>query len=235
MKLNTIKLLTLVYFLFFLWSCGSENEENNTETQEDTISENTEDKVTSKEIPTENPNIIKNVQYLDDLLQYDSEAELIEALGKENVTRGLEYAPEGLGEYPVTKISEGTPAEITITWKDEENFTELSSIYMRGDTENGWKTKSGLYLGMPVSEIVALNGTDITFSGFAWDYAGFVNFQEGNLADESNTFIRLDLPMEAYDEGEKYNELLGDVPLSSDMQLVQEAEPIIVELGVGNL
>lgn len=237
MTYKTIKLLTLILFLFFLWSCGGGTNESNKETQEDTTTEETaeEDGVTSRDMTDKEIEDGAEFQYLDDFLQYNSEAELIEVLGEEKVTKGIEYAPEGLGEFPVTKIYEGTTAEITITWKDEDNFTELASIYMRGDTENGWQTKNGLYLGMPVSEIVELNGTDITFTGFAWDYAGFVDFQGGNLADDSNAFIVLDLPTEAYAEESKYNDLMGDVQLSSDMNLVQEAQPIVVELGVGNL
>jgi len=233
MLYKTNKFFIAVLFTFFLISCGQE-ESNTSESQEDTTS--TSEETTSPEEETTKENEEQKVTFLDDIVQYDSEKELIEVFGEENVTRGKETGPEGMSEYLVSKIFEGTPNELVITWEDTENFQKMTGVTTYGAVANQWKTKNGLALGMPVSEIVELNGKDISFSGFGWDYAGFVNFQKGSLADESKTYIRVDLSPETYENmPEEYNGLLGDITLSSDAELVKKANPIIVELGISKL
>lgn len=45
-----------------------------------------------------------------------------------------------------------------------------------------WKTKEGITVGSILADVVKVNGKDIIFWGFGWDYGGTVtNWNGGNL------------------------------------------------------
>lgn len=226
MKKNN--LLFIVAFIFLLWSCGNK-ETSSTEKQEDTT-ENANDNHTEEN--DEQAEVSEELSILEDLLKYNSEVELMDKFGKENVTRSIDYLPEGMGEYSVTKMYEGTPDEVIINWEDTTKFEKISFVEIKGSEANKWSTSEGLKLGMGLDELVKINEKAVEFSGFGWDYAGFVQFKEGKL-ENKKIGVRLDLPKEKYENPDKYNALMGDTMLSSDTDLVKEANPIIISISAG--
>lgn len=225
--MNKSNFLWMLGLTLLLWNCGS-NEKTTTEKQSETaetLAENEEKMTKESKVSDEEP-------VLEDLLAYKSEKELIEKFGKENVRRSIDYLPEGMGEYPVTKMYEGTPDEVIINWKDTTKFENISFVEVNGTTENKWTTTDGVSLGMGLNELVKINEKAVEFSGFGWDYGGFVQFKGGKL-DEKGIGVRLDLSQEQYDNLEVYNALMGDISVSSDAKVAKEANPIITSISVG--
>jgi len=54
-----------------------------------------------------------------------------------------------------------------------------------------WKTKSGLYLGMTLSEVQVINAKNFTLSGFNWSHGGSVVSWEGGKLTGDSTLSHL--------------------------------------------
>ena len=105
-----------------------------------------------------------------------------------NIKEDTGMFEEGTEERPYTTLYEGTPDEIQITWANDER-TKINDI--RFSEEGKWKSKSGLKIGASYEELNRLNGKEISFYGFGWDYSGAVEWNEGKL-DNSNIFVFLE-------------------------------------------
>lgn len=216
--------------LSFLFACGKSTDESNKLSQDgisakDSIeTQNANPDVTAEEDPVEEAAL-----FLEDLFNYDSEAKLIETFGADNVSRGIDYLPEGLGQYPVSILYEGSDKAVQFTWKDTTSFERLESVFIEGQ-QGQWKTQKGLRLGMNTDEIAQLNGKNIRFSGFGWDYAGFVQLDGGKL-DDKKTTLRLSLPAN-FNGGQAYDAIYGDVLLNNETPLVRKAKPILTNIEI---
>lgn len=222
-------ILFLGLFVFLITSCdapSSGSEEQGT----DSVQAVTDTEALPQEEEAE-PAEEENLP-LESLLKYGSEQELIEKFGQENVQRSVGYLPEGLGEFPVTSLYKGTPKEVSVEWEDTVGFTQVFHVTIAG-TENEWKSKAGVYLGMGINELTELNGGQaVKFSGFGWDYGGYANLDENSPIKEGVS-LRFDLSPETYENmPEEYNGLMGDIELSSDMELVKKANPVVVSIQV---
>lgn len=94
---------------------------------------------------------------------------------------------EGTGERPYTTLYSGTPDEIQITWADNAR----TKIYDIRFTEEGrWRSNTGIKVGTTYEELNRINGKEISFYGFGWDYSGAVIWNDGKLED-SKVFVFL--------------------------------------------
>jgi hypothetical protein len=135
--------------------------------------------------------------------------------GATNVLNERVCGPECIDSIDVTKIYAGTAKEIKVYWQDSAYHKKIGMLesYAEGSP---YHTASGLKIGSSLKDILLLNGKQITFSGFGWDYGGYIqSFSSGTL-EKSPIHFRLDL-ME--DSG---TELLGDIELNSNMPAVQK-------------
>ena len=87
---------------------------------------------------------------------------------------------EGTVERAYTILYPDTPNELHITWKDESR-TEIHDI--RFDVAGDWKSAKGVTIGTTYEELNRLNGKEISFYGFGWDYSGAVIWNNGELED----------------------------------------------------
>lgn len=162
----------------------------------------------------------------DSLLGFDSEAQLIEAYGKDNVVRELRYCPEGLCDYDASILFKGTAAEVEFMWKDDSvNFNTLMAIETYG-TKPIWKTKSGIGIGTTVKELEKMNGKPFRFAGFGWDYGGTTFLEDGKLKD-AGVWITLGVDDNPHPDADS---LLGDSDFTTDMPLVQKVNPIVTAM-----
>src|SRR5690606_33480798 len=94
---------------------------------------------------------------------------------------------EGTEERAFTTLYSGTPDEVQITWADANR----SKVYDIRFTEAGkWKSQTGITIGTSYEELNRLNGKQISFYGFGWDYSGAVMWNDGKLED-SKIFVLL--------------------------------------------
>ncbi len=72
------------------------------------------------------------------------------------------------------------------------------------------ESETGLKIGTTLEELVAMNGASITFSGFDWDYGGYVReWNDGKLGNGDIVSLRL-----GYDY--KENEMVPDSVIGED-------------------
>lgn len=163
---------------------------------------------------------------LNNLLDFDSEAALKEVFG-DDIQRSTGYYPEGLGEYTTTTLFGGTDNEVVFKWSDDTlNFNQLETITIN-KANSAWQTKDSIRIGTKLKTLELINQKPFTFLGFGWDYAGAVQWQSGTL-ETSNTSVRLDLAQGS--SPSDFLELLGDTQVSSDTELAQKANPVVVEI-----
>ncbi len=217
-------LITLIPFLVvFNYSCSE------TTSKEETPKHQEEHEHSTKLTNSEEHNTTDEASkyLLDNLLSYNSEAELIEKFGKDNVTRNTQYYPEGMGEYISTALYEGTPNEVIFSWSDDTlNFEGLLTV-MVSRQNSLWTTQKGLRIGTSLKELEKINGKAFNFFGFEWDYAGTVDWNDGIL-DDRKTFCTLTY---IYDYGnpdivlpEEYKALVGDHEISSSDENAQAVD-----------
>jgi len=61
----------------------------------------------------------------------------------------------------------------------------IVDVTIKGESAD-WKTKSGLYLGMTLSEVQVINAKNFTLSGFNWSHGGsVVSWDGGKLTGDS--------------------------------------------------
>lgn len=135
--------------------------------------------------------------------------------GNDNVKDERICGPECIDSIDVTKIHPATSKEIIVYWKDSAYHNTISMLMTHAEG-SPYHTATGLKIGSPLKDVLQLNGKKITFSGFGWDYGGYVQSYNNGTLEKSPIHFRFDL-ME--DSG---TELLGDVELNTDMPAVQK-------------
>lgn len=135
--------------------------------------------------------------------------------GAANVKNERICGPECIDSIDVTKIYAETPREIIVYWKDSAYHKSIGMMESDGEG-SPYHTATGLKTGSSLRDILSLNGKKITFSGFGWDYGGYIQSYNNGALEKSSIHFRLDL-ME--DDG---TELLGDTELNTDMPAVQK-------------
>ncbi len=170
----------------------------------------------------------KNEFVLDNLLQYNSEAELKKDF-KGQVKRATGYYPEGMGEFTKTVLFPGTKNEVEFIWKDDSlHFNQLLEIKVFKDSTN-WKTKDGITIGTDLRTLEKLNKKPFLFYGFEWDYGGMTSWDNGYLVNR-NMAVSLALP-ETVDFAD-YEKLLGDSQFKSSSKIAQKVNPTVSELSL---
>jgi hypothetical protein len=181
---------------------------------------------TQKETLVEsNVQAVDHTFVLDSLLNYDSEQELINRFGNENIGRDTAWYPEGMGMYMVTLLYPGTPNEVTFSWLDSASYMGLDEIRVLSDSSQ-WNTR-GVMIGTTLTELIQLNGGHFTFSGFDWDYGGFTNWgDDGNLRGVT---VRLKSSEEMMAQ-EQLDSLIGDRTVFSKSTAARLNNPVVSEI-----
>ncbi len=136
--------------------------------------------------------------------------------GAANVKDERICGPECIDSLDVTIIYPETSKEIIVHWKDSLYHKKIVYIETSGE-EGPYRTPTGLKIGTTLRELLKLNGQKITFSGFGWDYGGYIQSYNNGTLEKSGVHFRLDLFSHSDD-----NSLLGDMELNTDMATVQK-------------
>ncbi|NBT85969.1 MAG: hypothetical protein EBT45_05680 [Alphaproteobacteria bacterium] len=68
--------------------------------------------------------------------------------------------------------------------------TNIVDVTIKGESAD-WKTNSGLYLGMTLTEVQTINAKNFTLSGFNWSHGGSVVSWEGGKLTGDSTLSHL--------------------------------------------
>lgn len=141
---------------------------------------------------------------------------LKKTFGDANIKDETICGPECVDSIDVTFVYPNTNRAATIYWKDNMYHKEIGMIEA-DDPKSPYHTASGLRVGSTLRDILKIHPGKISFSGFGWDYGGFI----GSFSDTSkisrNLGFRLDLAEHGGQDG-----LYGDRDLHTEMPLVQK-------------
>jgi hypothetical protein len=102
-----------------------------------------------------------------------------EIYGKQFVTSGIIYGSEGM-EFRGFYLFKNSPLELQCILSESDSTIETIRISEPG---GNWATEEGIKLGTTLDELVKLNGKPIEFSGFGWDYGGYIySYGSGKLS-----------------------------------------------------
>ncbi len=135
-------------------------------------------------------------------------------------------ASECMDSIDVTFLHTGSKKAITIYWRDSAYHKNISSVEA-ADTASPYYTSAGLHMGSTLNDVLKINGKKLGFSGFGWDYGGFVGFYNGGALEKSALSLQLDYAQHPGDEG-----LYGDRELNTDMPLVKKNLDKIIVTGM---
>jgi hypothetical protein len=193
--------------------------------------------------PENNPvNETKDGEWLlNDLLNFADMNAVKEKFGEKNAIIDTLWGPEGMFAIG-TKLFPGTRNEVEIMWSDTLKYAGMFQVltYARHDQEtyelifdSQWKTREGVYLGMPLEELVKLNGKPVKFLGFDWDYGGGVVSFENGVLEASNLSIGLSYDMEPEAINESgFASIIGDTEITTENNDLSEFKIKVVRLGV---
>lgn len=122
--------------------------------------------------------------------------ELEARFGKANVREETFDGAEGIGTYPALVVFADDPHKRLELVQDADN-PDAPILELRVPaTDSNWHDASGLRPGMTLAELVALNGTPVSFYGLDWDYGGTIqDWHGGTLANpvDAKVFHRVSL------------------------------------------
>jgi hypothetical protein len=153
-----------------------------------------------------------DIHYAEDLLQLNSHEYIVALFGTTNVKKDVFY----FSEKEANKCSilfPNTSNQVTFVWNDEENCQGISFLILGGAANesgnvaifNGnqfhkWRSKQGIYLGMPLRELQSLNEKPIQFYGWETEQPGFVVSKSGGRINFKSLGIQLQC-LECYKDG----------------------------------
>jgi hypothetical protein len=192
MKIISICLLALPFF-----SCNEREKDNPEQTPANTD---------SLLITETNWGMIRQNMGLEDLR---------ELFGGNEVKDSTIYGPEGMDTLQVTFLLSGKPGEIIVNWRDSFYHQKISFIEAYNPA-SPYHTERGLKIGSSLKELLAANGKQINFTGFGWDYGGYIMSYNGGKLDSADILFTLS-GFEEMPDG-----LYGDSELNTSDSLVQK-------------
>lgn len=160
-----------------------------------------------------------------------TEVDVKAAFGAENVVYTQVDGPEGSTWDATVVFPDDDSRRIEIFWNDEAaRKGPRASFY----TPSAWVGPLGLANGLKLSEVEAINGAPFDIAGFGWDYGGSASFPDGALAAvDGDCIIGANFDLQEYPEDGRFDDLMGDRQLKSDLPLMRKADPVLVEWWIG--
>lgn len=162
-----------------------------------------------------------------------SHAALVKAFGEENVVYKTIDRPQG-STGMATFLFEKDPARaLIVEWRDEA--ARAKPIYFGISNPSKWVGPLGIRIGAGIAEVEKINGKVFRLNGFGWDLGGNAQFDRkdgklGNLPGGCQYGFTFEPTAEGLPLGGKYRALNGNRDLFSNMQLLREVKPALVEI-----
>ena len=137
------------------------------------------------------------------------------AYGVGNVKDERICGPECADSIDVTRVYPEKNNEFTVYWKDSLYHKSIAFIetYL---PDGPYHTDKGLKIGSSLEDLLKINGKQIIFSGFDWDYGGSI--QDYGMGTLQNSPLGFRLAM----EGDGGTELSGDSEFNTEMPEVKK-------------
>jgi len=221
----------------FLIACATETTNKVIETKNESNTSVVADSIVVDSVDTDTvAQMDVSIFTIEDYVALGDRSTLIEVFGEENLKNGISWYAEGTVKVSDTRITNPENANVLkVVWNTEDtnkiDFVEAS--YNVTDQDMAFvktqiiKSKTGVYAGMPLKEVVEFNGGQaVEFAGFGWDYAGNHFEKKGSKLSETSIRFIMGYALDGYDDIPR--NLFGDIPLSSENDTVMSA-PIVIE------
>ncbi len=146
-----------------------------------------------------------------------SEEDIINAYGKENVTR----KEIGIGEGETAKgtiVFPDSKNELIVEWDSDALYNKIKKIRIE-KPDAQWTSVEGIKVGSSLDDLHNINGKEFKFYGFEWDFGGVTNdWNEGKVNKQLVVFLHPENPKAIYPD------LLGDQLISSKHPKATEAD-----------
>jgi len=162
-----------------------------------------------------------------------SHAALIAVFGAENVVYKRIDAPQGSTGMATIVFEKDRSRRLMIEWFDEKKLAR--PIYISIDSASRWIAPLGIRIGTSIEEVERQNGRPFRLNGFNWDLGGAARFGKddgalGNVTGGCHFGLTFEPTAEGLPLGGKYRVLNGNQDLRSDMPLLREVKPAVVEI-----
>ena len=145
------------------------------------------------------------------ITQKTTREDLVKMFGESQLSDETISGPEGIGEFPVTKVNLGKERSFIVNWGDNRQ-----KILYISNLGSDWKTPEGISTGTSFEKLREILG-EFNLTGLAWDYGGYVNLENTKLSEyQGKLSIRVDAAEDANNKFPKqFLEVTGDQILSS--------------------
>jgi hypothetical protein len=168
----------------------------------------------------------------DDYFKIQSKKELYAQFDSSVLKDEINWYAEGTLQKNTTHLKNPkTNHIIKFIWTDDDkaqtewieaSYSPFDDLYKRN---NGLKTKNGLYLGMPLTELENWNNHQpISFLGFEWDYSGAV--MPDSISKLGQSIVKINLGLGETDD----LSVLGDIEFKSNDENIKHLPIYISEL-----
>lgn len=135
--------------------------------------------------------------------------------GAANVKDERICGPECADSIDVTTIYPEKNNQFTVYWKQNAYHKEID--FLEADMpESPYHISNGLKIGSSLEDLLKINGKQIIFSGFDWDYGGFIQDYGMGALQNSPFVFRLQMI------GDGGSELSGDSEFNTEMPEVKK-------------
>ncbi len=147
-------------------------------------------------------------------------ADLERRFGQTNVRVGELPGAEGETHRGVELFAGDASRQAYVSFQDEQALRGLSRVAI-GNDGSRWTLDNGVRIGMSLADLVALNGAAVIFTGFDWDYGGYVSdWSDGKLdpveGDPVRRGVRLRIRESARNAAQPPAYPVGDSEFRSD-------------------
>lgn len=128
----------------------------------------------------------KDLQYAEDLLQFDSHQQLVQVFGSNNVLKDVFIQADGTMK-PCSIIYPQSPYEAVFVWNDGSNLRILEQVRVGGNShtksslrynnsvsQNRWASRQGVYPTMTLDQLVSRNESPVSFYGWGAENSGML-------------------------------------------------------------
>ena len=158
---------------------------------------------------------------------------LEQRFGAANVRVGEVPGAEGETFRGIVLFPDDPARRAYLYFDDEQALRGLETLRVF-DLPSRWHLDNGVRIGMPLAELVQLNGQPVEFTGFDWDYGGAIsNWHGGRLQPAQDAPVARAIRLGHEDAGDDAYPM-GDATFSSDDPRYPELGQIarVEEIGV---
>lgn len=137
--------------------------------------------------------------------------------GADAITDERICGAECIDSVDVTFIHKDQPSQLTVYW-DDSAYHKTIAFIQADKAGSPYHSSAGIHIGSSLRDLLAVNGAQIDFSGFDWDYGGSIESLNRGALENSAVNYSLGIGDE-----QGADDLSGDRKFTTNMPVVKKA------------